>query len=130
MFAVRKCKQIKFDKDLLPWINKIFFPAANLDTTPLMMEYDSAARDGGISLGNVKNFFAGFIASQIFGLLAIIFVSVWISKYLGGVGWSSATIIFNYHPLFMVLGMIFLYGDGKLVEFCNILIVLIVFVTF
>ena len=85
------------------------------------MEYDSAARDGGIALGNVKNFFAGFIASQIFGLLAIIFVSVWISKYLGGVGWSSANIIFNYHPLFMVLGMIFLYGDGKF-EFYTLIV--------
>lgn len=80
-----------------------------------MMEYENVQRMDGIAVGNSNNFFTGFILSQVFGLFTIVFLSVWISKYLGGIGFNTDIQIFNYHPLFMVLGMVFIFGDAILV---------------
>lgn len=57
-------------------------------------------------------FTAAVIASQVVGFLMLILGGSWMGSYHGGYGWSIAT-VFNYHPLFMTMGMIFLYGDGN-----------------
>jgi cytochrome b-561 len=55
------------------------------------------------------------ILTQIVGLIMVILVGVWMGNYRGGFAWNSnPSIQFNYHPLFMTIGLIFLYGDGKL----------------
>lgn len=44
----------------------------------------------------------------------IILAGTWMGSYHDGYGWDIKT-VFNYHPLFMTMGMIFLYGDAILV---------------
>ena len=61
---------------------------------------------------SLSKFTIGIIASQVVGLLMVILVGTWMGSYRGGFGWD-VSIVFNYHPLFMTLGMVFLYGDGK-----------------
>lgn len=39
----------------------------------------------------------------------IILVGTWMGSYHDGYGWDPAK-VFNYHPLLMTIGMIFLYG--------------------
>ena len=34
-----------------------------------------------------------------------------IFRYLGGLGWTDLGLKFHWHPLLMVFGMIFLYGN-------------------
>ena len=65
-------------------------------------------------------FTVGVISAQVIGLLMIILVCVWMGSYHNGFGWNPE-IVFNYHPLFMTLGLIFLYGDGiiKVVIYFN-----------
>jgi len=58
-------------------------------------------------------FTLGFIAVQVIGLVMVILCGVWMSAYRGGYGWAIET-VFNYHPLFMTIGMIFLYADAIL----------------
>lgn len=61
------------------------------------------------------SFYAVFGLAQVLGILAIILVNVWITQHLGGYNWSVPGLRFNYHPLFMLLGFIFLSGNGILV---------------
>ncbi|CAF0714122.1 unnamed protein product [Brachionus calyciflorus] len=59
-------------------------------------------------------FTLGLIAAQVIGIIMIILVGSWLGNYRGGYGWDVSK-VFNYHPLFMTIGMIFLYGDAMLV---------------
>ncbi|CAJ0941746.1 unnamed protein product, partial [Mesorhabditis belari] len=56
------------------------------------------------------------VASQVFGGLAIVFVAIWMGSYDGGYGWSDdPKKEFHYHPTFMVMGLVFLYGESILI---------------
>lgn len=50
---------------------------------------------------------------QLIGFTIIILMASWISLYLGGFGWSTPKLEFNWHPMLMVMGMIYLYGNCK-----------------
>uniref|UniRef100_A0A2I9LNW2 Cytochrome b561 n=1 Tax=Centruroides hentzi TaxID=88313 RepID=A0A2I9LNW2_9SCOR len=61
-------------------------------------------------------FSVGFTAAQILGILCIALAATWTGSYLGGFAWqSNPPLQFNYHPLFMVIGMVFFYGDAIMV---------------
>ena len=40
--------------------------------------------------------------------------TVWLGYYYGGFDWNNPALVFNYHPVFMVVGLIFCFGDGEL----------------
>lgn len=57
-----------------------------------------------------------FVAvAQILGLTSVVITGVWMGHYRGGYGWDGTSLQFNVHPLCMVIGMVFLYGDAILV---------------
>lgn len=65
---------------------------------------------------NTRAFTGWVIVSQLLGLTAVILVAVWTGHYMGGFAWSeNPSLQFNYHPLFMIIGFIFLYADSILV---------------
>lgn len=51
--------------------------------------------------------------SQILGLGSVVLIGVWMGHYHGGFAWDGSAYQFNVHPLCMVLGLVFLQGDGK-----------------
>ena len=45
----------------------------------------------------------------------VVLVSIWTGHFMGGFSGSDANLVFNWHPLLMVISLIFLYGNGILV---------------
>lgn len=57
-----------------------------------------------------------FLVLQGIGCTLIILTFYWIFVHLGGLSWSSNPgVQFNWHPLLMTIGMIYLYGNSILV---------------
>lgn len=65
-------------------------------------------------VGSPVTFIVSVGAIQILGILAMILTGVWMGKYLGGFAWDGSGLEFNYHPLCMVISMVFLYSEGKI----------------
>lgn len=61
----------------------------------------------------IVNFRIFYLIAQMLGITIIILMFSWISIYLGGFGWSTAAIEFNWHPMLMTIGMIYLFGNCK-----------------
>ncbi|XP_054724656.1 transmembrane ascorbate-dependent reductase CYB561-like isoform X2 [Uloborus diversus] len=76
--------------------------------------YGRQRSDSGSQMSK-KAFWPLVAVSQIFGVACVGLVITWVKKYSGGFSWSDANLQFNYHPVLMVLGLIFLYGDAILV---------------
>ncbi|XP_076659664.1 transmembrane ascorbate-dependent reductase CYB561 isoform X1 [Halictus rubicundus] len=56
------------------------------------------------------------IVMEVIGAILIIFVAVWCNNYRGGFAWrSNPELEFNWHPLLMVIGFVFLYANGMLI---------------
>ncbi|XP_076361246.1 plasma membrane ascorbate-dependent reductase CYBRD1-like [Tachypleus tridentatus] len=65
---------------------------------------------------HLKIFTVGFILAEVVGVLCVALVGAWTGHYLGGFAWqSNPHLQFNYHPLFIVIGLVFLYGNTILV---------------
>ncbi|VDL70248.1 unnamed protein product [Nippostrongylus brasiliensis] len=65
---------------------------------------------------SVKLFNIALVISQAFGGLAILLVAIWMGGYEDGFSWTEdPEREFHYHPTFMVMGMVFLYGESILV---------------
>jgi len=48
------------------------------------------------------------------GICLIILVTIWMSYYRDGFSWrSDPKLEFNWHPLLMIIGLVYLYGNGK-----------------
>lgn len=50
--------------------------------------------------------------SQLLGLAVVATTGTWLGVYRGGIAWESA-LQFNVHPLCMIIGLVFLQGDGE-----------------
>ena len=59
-------------------------------------------------------FIVSVLAVQILGILALVLTGIWMNHYLGGFGWDGTGHEFDYHPLCMVISLVFLYSEGKI----------------
>ncbi|XP_071399236.1 transmembrane ascorbate-dependent reductase CYB561 [Centroberyx affinis] len=70
----------------------------------------------GPSSGSARSLFGWLVGgSQLVGLASVVLTGVWMGRYRGGFAWDGSAREFNLHPLCMVLGLVFLYGDAILV---------------
>ncbi|XP_058832799.1 plasma membrane ascorbate-dependent reductase CYBRD1 [Topomyia yanbarensis] len=72
--------------------------------------------NNGPSAGSYNNFRVLYLITQMVGATVIVLVGSWIGAHLNGLAWTSRpSVQFNWHPLLMTMGMIFLYGNSILV---------------
>lgn len=54
------------------------------------------------------------IVTELFGAFLITLVIIWTAHFRGGFSWRwDPAHEFNWHPLLMVIGFVFLYANGK-----------------
>lgn len=59
-------------------------------------------------------FIVSVLAIQILGIVAMVLTGIWMHHYLGGFGWDGTRLEFDYHPLCMVISLVFLYSEGEI----------------
>lgn len=53
-----------------------------------------------------------YAAAHVVGVLSILLIFYWCFSFAGGFGLSGAP-LFQWHPLFMAIGLIYLMGNGR-----------------
>jgi cytochrome b-561 len=61
-----------------------------------------------------KQFNSLYIVLQVVGGLMIVITLSWIFGYCGGFGWADPSVRFNFHPICMLLGMVYMGGNSIL----------------
>ena len=49
--------------------------------------------------------------TEVLGIVLVVVTTHWLVVYYKGLNWGPQ--IFNNHPFYMVLGLVFVYGNGK-----------------
>lgn len=63
----------------------------------------------------MPRFFYPLLAlSQLLAVILLVLTGYWTGHMLGGFAWDGSLQQFNLHPLLMILGLVFLYGDAIL----------------
>ena len=73
------------------------------------------AHDGAIALQKYSSYVKCYFVSQWFGISLLVILLLWLIKYVGGLGFTSPSLAFNFHPLFMILGFVLFYGNSILI---------------
>ena len=76
-----------------------------------------------MAIEDYKQFVFAFLAAVSFGLISIIFVLTWVLHYREGLAWDGGAAEFNWHPVLIVVGFVFLQGigtrDSRRLKFTN-----------
>ncbi|XP_011494576.1 PREDICTED: cytochrome b reductase 1-like [Ceratosolen solmsi marchali] len=65
---------------------------------------------------NLEGFNILFYVTEAIGGLLILLVIIWTAHFKGGFAWTSdPDLEFNWHPLLMTVGLVFLYANGMLI---------------
>lgn len=66
-----------------------------------------------MAMENFKQFLIVLSAAAVFGIVSIIFVLTWVLHFREGLAWDGGAAEFNWHPVLIVIGFIFLQGIGE-----------------
>ncbi|XP_068591230.1 plasma membrane ascorbate-dependent reductase CYBRD1 [Cebidichthys violaceus] len=63
-----------------------------------------------MAMENFRQFAVALSAAVAFGIVSIVFVGIWVDHYREGLAWDGGQAEFNWHPVLIVSGFIFLQG--------------------
>lgn len=61
----------------------------------------------------LKQFLVALSAAAVVGVVSVIFVLTWVLHFKEGLAWDGGLAEFNWHPVLLVIGFIFLQGIGE-----------------
>lgn len=61
---------------------------------------------------HMVNFRVIYVTMHLVGIALIVLMCAWVSMFLGGVGVAEPQFEFNWHPVLMTIGMLYLYGNS------------------
>lgn len=73
---------------------------------------DSDLSRDGLAINNRANYSLIYYTTQALGIGIFILLIIWLIAYLGGIGFSSPSQVFNFHPLLLYIGFILIYSNG------------------
>lgn len=59
-----------------------------------------------------RRFLALLASAVLVGLVSVILSFVWVLHYRGGLSWDGSSAEFNWHPVLITMGFVFLQGIG------------------
>ncbi|RZF47236.1 hypothetical protein LSTR_LSTR004945 [Laodelphax striatellus] len=93
-------------------------PGKTVETSDAMTEgTNNRPRDKAVmeNKEDLTGFNVLYVVTQATGGLLCVLVLVWCSNYRDGFAWSVPAARFNWHPLFMTIGMVFLFANSIMV---------------
>ncbi|XP_012506228.1 PREDICTED: cytochrome b reductase 1 isoform X1 [Propithecus coquereli] len=68
-----------------------------------------------MAMDGYRGFLVLLVSALLVGFLSVIFTLVWVLHYRGGLGWDGTELEFNWHPVLMVTGFVFIQGIAIIV---------------
>ncbi|KAM6177825.1 plasma membrane ascorbate-dependent reductase CYBRD1 [Rhynchocyon petersi] len=68
-----------------------------------------------MAMEGYRGFLGLLVSALLVGFLSVIFTLVWVLHYREGLGWDGTALEFNWHPVLLVTGFIFIQGIAIIV---------------
>ena len=65
-----------------------------------------------MAMEGYRGFLALLVSALLVGFLSVIFTLIWVLHYREGLGWDGTALEFNWHPVLVVTGFVFILGIG------------------
>lgn len=65
-----------------------------------------------MAMEGYRGFLGLLVSALLVGFLSVIFTLIWVLHYRKGLGWDGGALEFNWHPVLMVTGFVFIQGIG------------------
>lgn len=65
-----------------------------------------------MAMEGYRGFLGLLVSALLVGFLSVIFTLIWVLHYLEGLGWDAREPEFNWHPVLVVTGFVFIQGIG------------------
>ncbi|XP_069926803.1 plasma membrane ascorbate-dependent reductase CYBRD1 isoform X3 [Oryctolagus cuniculus] len=63
-----------------------------------------------MAMEGYRGFLVLLVSALLVGFLSVIFTLIWVLHYREGLGWDGGALEFNWHPVLLVTGFIFIQG--------------------
>ena len=65
-----------------------------------------------MAMEGYRGFLGLLVSALLVGFLSVIFTLIWVLHYREGLGWDGTALEFNWHPVLVVTGFVFIQGIG------------------
>ncbi|XP_022425740.1 cytochrome b ascorbate-dependent protein 3 isoform X2 [Delphinapterus leucas] len=71
-----------------------------------------------MAMEGYRGFLGLLVSALLVGFLSVIFTLIWVLHYREGLGWDGTALEFNWHPVLVVTGFVFIQGIASPRFFC------------